>query len=65
VNSAPRLQTPGPAPPHTSGVCFFGALGPRIESAMDRQSKIEIMFVIGSSAALAAVAAFVMLLLAF
>jgi hypothetical protein len=32
---------------------------------MDRQSKIEIMFVIGSSAALAAVAAFVMLLLAF
>jgi len=44
----------------TSGVCFLKRLDDRW-CAMNKETLVEVMFAIGSSAALAAVAAFVMM----
>ena len=55
--TATYLQTP--AFPHVWGL-FFEAFGYRW-CAMNKETLVEVMFAIGSSAALAAVAAFVMM----
>jgi hypothetical protein len=56
VNSLPHLlQTPA----SPSGVCFLRRLDDG-RCAMDQETLVEVMFAIGSSAALAAVATFIM-----